>query len=84
MGFILEEWTGDDETGRYRTYPIFVGPFATRQEADVEAKKQQPQYGGWIEVVRESSPQAKTARKRTKKKPRNANRRGGGTRGGHR
>jgi hypothetical protein len=70
MGYVLEEWVGDHNP--YRTYPIFgVGPFATRQEANEEAKKHQPQHGGFITVEREPG-QAESApmRKRGKKGPR--------------
>jgi hypothetical protein len=61
MGYVLEEWVGDHNP--YRTYPILgVGPFATWQEANEEAKKHQPQHGGFITVEREPS-EDKPARK---------------------
>lgn len=52
MGFVVEEWVG--EHNPYRTYPV-AGPFATRQQANDEAKKHQPEYGGFITVERERS-----------------------------
>jgi hypothetical protein len=67
MGFILEEWVGDDNTVRYRTYPIFVGPFATRQQADEEAKKQKPQHGGFICVEREPTDEKPPSKMRSHK-----------------
>ncbi len=52
MGFVIEEWVG--EHNPYRTYPV-AGPFATRQQANDEATKQQPQFGGFITVESERS-----------------------------
>jgi hypothetical protein len=71
MGFCLEEHVCIDDGFEYRKYPIFVGPFKTRQEAEEKAKHQQPQNGGEIVVVREPAsgkgspkPRKRTSRKR--------------------
>jgi hypothetical protein len=64
MHFELEEWVGNNNNRMYRTYPIFVGSFATRQEADAVAKLQKPQHGGIITVVLKPAQQGTVAPKR--------------------
>jgi len=48
----------------YRTYPIFVRSFVTREAADAAAKLQEPQHGGVITVVSKPAQQEKAAPKR--------------------
>jgi hypothetical protein len=73
MGFILEEeWTDSVNPYKYYNMPIFAGPFATRQEAEEEKQRRQPQHsGGYIRVV-EEKPKGKDAPKPRgrKKQPR--------------
>jgi hypothetical protein len=80
MKFELEERVGKENSRRYYIYPIFVGSFATREEADAAAKLQEPQHGGIITVVSKPAQQGKAAPKRSgRKKPylREARRRNG-------
>lgn len=67
----LEEWV-EERPGstRYRTYPIFAGPFSTRTEAEEEAKKHTPQHGGSIQVRRRPSQVATTPKRRGRRGPR--------------
>jgi hypothetical protein len=64
MGFIvIEEWGDKDNPYRYHWVQVSATTFATREEADEEAKKHQPQHvDGYIRVRKE--PQEKPTPKR--------------------
>lgn len=69
MGYVIEEWVGDHSP--YRTYPVVRGgPFATRPEAKEEAKKHEPQHGGFITVVPEPGQETPKPKRKGRKKPR--------------
>ena len=70
MGFILEEeWTDSLDPYRYYNVPIFVGPFATRKEAEEEKQRRHPQHaGGYIRVVEEKLEGSHTPNRRIAKK----------------
>jgi hypothetical protein len=82
MGFILIEERADAVNPyKYYTYPVFAGPFATREEAEAEKALRKPENGGVIRVVPEPLPQGKKLKKGA---TRDTSRRGGGTRTGGR
>jgi hypothetical protein len=52
MGFVLiEEWGDKENLHRWHSVPIFAGTFGTKEEADEEAKKHEPEHGGIIRAV---------------------------------
>ena len=68
MGFVLiEEWGDEENPHKFYNVPVLAGTFETKEEADEEAKKRQPQHGGIIRVVRERSETAPLRRKGRKK-----------------
>ena len=52
MEFVLiEEWDDAENPYKFHRVPVFAGTFATKEEADKEAVKREPQHGGIIRAV---------------------------------
>lgn len=71
MGFILEEeWADSGNPYKYYNTPIFVGPFATREEAEEEKQRRKPEHAdGCIRAVAEKPKEKRPLKRRGRKKP---------------
>jgi hypothetical protein len=68
---LIEEWGDSENPYKYYTVPVFAGTFATKEEAQEEAKKHTPTHDGIIRVVPAKSQSKLAKQKRAgRKKPR--------------